>query len=505
MRIYGSSPLYNYVELIFRCKRMFILAIILGTLITSLMVYSRPATYQANMVIQLTGDPETNVVMNDLNRRDRRAEAVAVRRKYARLSFWVKNDRNFIPTVLRDINLDRKYGPEKLDEITAQLQKKLEKPKLLNGQYMNVSIVWGNPTEAEQILNALYARFASRTVATETAAVTNRRIALETQFKQAEAEANRAAQRRVEYLTDHWWQNTQRLPVEMGKYDSLEQQLSTVRFDMAEARMRLDGVLRELRATDKMIVQSKSTLRIVEDPAMRVAQELDELKKQLAQLRTRYQDVHPAVRDVLKRIEDKEREKAEAVKRGPQEKQQEIKEDKQLNPKWVKLDDMRTQLEATVRQLGFRQSGLEKRLARTQANIERMPPEEIRYSKIDREYKLANNFRNQLQALLKAARYDEERDKLLQSQSLDLFIKPKAEKQETAGKAALLYALGPILGVIIAFCFSLVAEALDHTLRTPVEVERYLGKPVLAVIPKIHAPREGRKRLAGGSRTGISS
>ena len=68
-----------------------------------------------------------------------------------------------------------------------------------------------------------------------------------------------------------------------------------------------------------------------------------------------------------------------------------------------------------------------------------------------------------------------------------------------------LYALGPLLGIVVAFCFSLLLESLDHTLRTPVEVEKYLNKPVLAVIPKMAVPREGRKQLGGSSKSSITS
>lgn len=505
MRLYGSSPLYSYVELIFRSKRLFIVAILLGTLITSTMVFSRPVSYEANMIISLTGDPATNAAMNELTRRSRRTEVQAVRRKADRLIFWVKNDREFVPQALRDINLDKKYSAEELDDITKRIQRRLDKPKLINGQYLNIALPWSNPAEAEQILNALYGRFASRTVAEETAAVTNRRIALQQQFDQAEKEANEAARKRTEFLTRNWWQIASRLGAELGKYDATEQRLSSTRFDLTEARMRLDSVTQELSKTDKYIVQSKSSLRIMENPVMKLTQEKEDLTKQLAQLRTRYNDAHPAIRDLQKQIAAKQTEIDEASKKGPQEKQTEIKEDKQLNPKWQQLDQVKSQLATTIRTLEFRRGELEKQLARAEANVRRIPVGEVEYSKVDRDYKYANSHRNQIQALLKTAQYDETRDKLLEKQSIGLLVPPKAEKQDTPGKIALLYALGPILGVLIAFCLSLVAEAMDHTLRTPVEVEKYLGKPVLAVLPKIPAAREGRKRLAGGHRTGITS
>src|SRR5207237_10579180 len=106
---------------------------------------------------------------------------------------------------------------------------------------------------------------------------------------------------------------------------------------------------------------------------------------------------------------------------------------------------------------------------------------------------------------LQSAKIQERNDKYTKAQEMHLEIPPAAEKFDSSGKTILLYGLGPFLGIVIAFCFSLVAETLDHSLRTPVEVEKYLNKPVLAVIPKMESPGKGRKRLAGSSNPTITS
>lgn len=41
--------------------------------------------------------------------------------------------------------------------------------------------------------------------------------------------------------------------------------------------------------------------------------------------------------------------------------------------------------------------------------------------------------------------------------------------------------LGVMLGVFIAF----IVEYLDNTIKTPEDVEKYLGLPVLGAIPKM--------------------
>jgi capsular polysaccharide biosynthesis protein len=78
---------------------------------------------------------------------------------------------------------------------------------------------------------------------------------------------------------------------------------------------------------------------------------------------------------------------------------------------------------------------------------------------------------------------------------MKMMVEPVAEP-DTGTKNILFYAAGPLLGLLIAFAFSLLAETLDHSLRTPVEVEKYLGKPVLAVLPRMDVPKGTQKRLA---------
>jgi capsular polysaccharide biosynthesis protein len=132
-----------------------------------------------------------------------------------------------------------------------------------------------------------------------------------------------------------------------------------------------------------------------------------------------------------------------------------------------------------------------------EGRVKQMPVEEVAYDKIERDYMLANNIRNNTQAELKAAQIDEERDRITSSQSVDLIVKPDATAVDSKSKKVLLYLLGPIIGLLVGFCFSLALEAMDHSLRTPLEVESYLGKPVLAVIPKIQESKESIKRIGG--------
>jgi hypothetical protein len=104
---------------------------------------------------------------------------------------------------------------------------------------------------------------------------------------------------------------------------------------------------------------------------------------------------------------------------------------------------------------------------------------------------IRTNLENRVQAAELAQRQDVDRS----SAETAMLYKPVNEPESTGAKSMLIYAVGPILGLIIAFAFSLVAESLDHSLRTPIEVEKHLGKPVLAVLPRMDPPRVSRRQL----------
>ncbi|MBC7529280.1 MAG: hypothetical protein H7308_17260, partial [Chthonomonadaceae bacterium] len=55
MRVYGSSPLYSYVELVFRAKRLFIVSFIIALLISVGVVAFKSGSYNAKAIYVLSG------------------------------------------------------------------------------------------------------------------------------------------------------------------------------------------------------------------------------------------------------------------------------------------------------------------------------------------------------------------------------------------------------------------------------------------------------------------
>lgn len=497
MRIYGASPLYNYVELVFRCRRLFIVAVILGTVITSYVASTRKTLFTAEMVISLAGDLSARKSLDPNKKEDR-----SVQRKAARLvGFFLPEDRSFLNQVIENANLDKAYPDKSRDELVKELREAISSDDtIIEGQYLKLTMKWPNPAEAEKVLNEVFYVYSARIVNEETALQTSRLQMLQRQFDKYDKQANEQGQRKMRWLQEHWWMQ----PSMMGSYitgnRTTEDKIEDLRLSLADARQRLQIIRDRLRNTPKNVVTEVRTEEQQVRPERELESQLEDKQGQLAQLRNRFTDAAPAIVQLKKDIAELEERISElkqkpAVKSSTGESTTTV-----LNPEYQELTRLEMQFNLTIRGIERQLNRLQATRARNESILQRMPSEEIEYQRIMRDFTLADTMRNQLRNQLYNARIEEERERLTQALLIKMAIPPKAERQNTGAKGMILYILGPILGLIIAFAFSLIAEALDHTLRTPVEVEKHLGKPVLAVLPRIRPTKEERKALGGAAR-----
>jgi len=505
MPVYGGSPLHKYVELIFRSKRLFILCVVLGTVVAGTVMALRRDRYETSMIVALFGDP-TLVEASSESRDMKQDIMAAIQRKVNRLEFWVRKDPEFLREALRNEGLDKKYG-SRFDDVVREARTAVRIAReLVGGQYLEVSMSWHDPVEAEKILSSLYSRFADRTVSEETAVVTNRRFMLERQFKQYDAKANELAQQKTSTYAQNWFRQPGLLPVYMSRWEQSQRQLLDTEMMLNEARVRLSQVNRMLAGEQKYITDTIVDVTGSDSPAFGLTARRQELESQLAQLQTRYNTQHPLVRDLMRQMEALDQQIEEAKRKPAVRRTSETQRSRRINPQYQELQRQRTSLAMSVTGLEQRLASLRRDAETARERVREMPGSEATFEKASREYEMMDKVRNQLRAQLVSAEIDEERDKTTQAALVKLMLPPKSERADSGAKVMLLWGAGPLLGLVIAFAFSLFAEAMDHTLRTPIEVETFLGKPVLAVIPKV-APgaADATRQLPGVSRPSITS
>ncbi len=234
----------------------------------------------------------------------------------------------------------------------------------------------------------------------------------------------------------------------------------------------------------------------------------DDAEKKLNALKLNHTDMHPLVKaaqeDYDKSIAKvEELSKAAATpKKGPA-----VQIRVNNNPQYTSLKTQLTDQDLAIANL---QSTLQSSLAaRDAVDVKaRVAPEEaLKFKYMTEDMGLYAGLHASLRGDLEGARLNEIREEKLKAKEMQTVLDPEAEPEKGGSRGATMLAAGPLLGLLIAFCFSLLSESMDHSLRTPTEVEKYLGKPVLAVLPRMdHTKKAARKQLARGdnNRPGLS-
>jgi polysaccharide chain length determinant protein (PEP-CTERM system associated) len=238
----------------------------------------------------------------------------------------------------------------------------------------------------------------------------------------------------------------------------LEQQ--TVAESLSAARTRI-AMLRQALQQEQRAAPSASR----EAPS-----ESTQLRAQLAALRMRYTDQHPDVQAVAQRLRE-----LEAGEVGPP-------------PVNLEESSLPTQLkgaELEVESLEARQSRLDQEMGRLQRRVDLAPRTEQDLVALTRDL---NQMRESYLALLKKrtdAQMAEQMERRWQGERFKI-LDPAIVPEEPVFPNRLLFAVGGLLGGLgLGLAAAFGREFLDHSVKSPDDLQELLAVPLLATIPVI--------------------
>jgi polysaccharide chain length determinant protein (PEP-CTERM system associated) len=318
-----------------------------------------------------------------------------------------------------------------------------------------------DPQKAMLVLNRLVNLFVEETNDARSEQVEGTAEFLETQLQ----EARQQLEEKEREIRGYKEANRGRLP------DQMPGNLATLQRLQAEQQAFQEN-LRLAREKRAVLERGGVSAVAVGEPGAvpSAALELQQLRSQLASLRTRYTDEHPDVRALASRVARLEAE----VAKGPGERGVPA------------FDPARAQLEAVVldvQRLEARDAEIDKRIQGLQGRVDTTPQTEQGLATLTRDYeKLNENYVNLFKKKL-----DAELAKRLEQrwQGVRYRILEPAYLPETPSfpKPWLFGLLGAILGLGTGLGAALTAELLDHSVKRLREVEENLPFPVLAVFP----------------------
>jgi capsular exopolysaccharide synthesis family protein len=195
-----------------------------------------------------------------------------------------------------------------------------------------------------------------------------------------------------------------------------------------------------------------------------------EEQRHLAELRARYEDRHPLVQQQSSKVEqvlrELTREAETAIKAA------------ELRAAESELDEKKVLGElATLKQEGLRINRLE-----------------IEYNKLKRD---AESFQKQYSLLLNRTKETGMAYRLSLS-ALKVLDYARLPKVPVSPRKRLIIGLAVLLALLIGLSMAFALDALDRTLKSPEDVERHLGLPLLGRLPSV-------KGSAGGGKTAVPS
>lgn len=497
MRIYGSSPLYNYVELVFRSKKLFIVSIVLATVIVSTVMALRAGSYNATALVLLSGTEKTGP--QEVNRDERGT----IDFKINVLNIVMK-DPDFFKEAFKNAGLNQNMSDAQFDDFSKEAKKALTVTAERNT--LVLSIRWKNGDTAEKIINAFYESYSNkvldleRTTGAAEVTLLNKLVAVYTK-KQQDLEKQVA-----DYQKRHVESSLTNFETASVEYQRQKMAVNDIKNQLDVARAKLD------RTKSLLVVTPKTITDIIERTANRESPQYtlllskrEDIQNKLADLRLNHFDSYPPVKQQLSLLKEVDQQIASYDKvsnaKPTKADTRKTKERESSNPQYQALDQQVATSQIDVQGLASQLRNAEDLLKSYQLRAGQTPKEQYEYQELTRNREIYSAFRSNLMSKLENANIDAERDDTLHRKQLAMMVRPKAEPEIMGVKGALFFAVGPLLGLIIAFGFSLLSESLDHSLRTPIEVEKYLGKPVLAVLPKMDPSRDNPRRALGGGDT----
>lgn len=261
---------------------------------------------------------------------------------------------------------------------------------------------------------------------------------------------------------------------------TLPQQLDSNLSALQRLQLEQQSVSENIRAAQDRLALL-ATQGVAATPGSGTSTELQTLKAQLGELRGRYTDEHPDVRNLVSRIASLEQALESGVVRGG-------------------TADLTADVRREIQSLTARREEINRRIASLQNRVEGAPRTEQELATLTRDYqKLNENYLALLNKKLDAQMAEklEKQWKGLRFKVLDPASFPE---QRYFPNRKLFVLAGALAGLCIGFGLALAADFLDHSIRTAAEIERLFAQPVLATIGHISVPRElARAGAAGGA------
>ncbi len=341
-----------------------------------------------------------------------------------------------------------------------------------------VEFVHKDPRKAQEVVNRVATLFIEETIKSRTEQVEGAVDFLATQVADARRELAQKDEALRLYKERRMGKLPEQLQSNLATMQMLQHELQSVEENMIFAREKRDSAARSAGSPASPAATGGTSTG---------QDELNELRRQLAALRSHYTDEHPDVLTVRARIARLEERlaraaSAEAASGAPP----------AAEPATSAAREQLATASLEVKRLEDKRVDLEARIAQIRQRVEDTPTTEQELANLKRDYdKLSENYEGLLSKELEA-RMGARLEQRWRGQRFRTLDPANLPEKPYFPKALLIIGLGFALGMLAGIGASVVVEFLDPSIKDTQDLEGLIEHPVLARIP--HVPSLGARR-----------
>lgn len=388
--------------------------------------------------------------------------------------------KNFAASILLGIrdNHDHEEGTTAYaleeEDIITQVRESITVNSLKNTNIIEINAENINPQLASIIANNTASVFVEESRSTNRSRASEAKKFIEEQLTEKETELKRVEEAKLEYKRqENILYLDEETKINIEQLANFQSQEIDVNNQIIEAKAQLAEVHRQLAKQSETYISSET---ITTNPEVQALQsQLTALEIQLPTLLEKYSKGSPQVSEVEIKIRE--------IKNMVSEKVAEIVGSKvsTRNPIYQNLLAQVVSLETNLISLQTKKESLSSSVKEYESRLEKLPDKELNLARLERAVKVSENI-----YIILLEKYQEARiNEVMELGDIRIIDKARIPQDPIKPNKKLNLAIGGILGLMLGVMLVFFLEYMDNTIKTTDDIERYLGLPVLGLIPKV--------------------
>jgi len=384
---------------------------------------------------------------------------------------------------------DPKYSGMFLEDMVGSLRERIEitvnrSRRRAEADAFSISFEGSDPETVMAVTNGLAGSFIEENLRTREAQAVGTSDFLADELKTKRRRLQEVEQKLREYRRQFMGELPEQLDANLRSLERLQTQLSEREKSLREDKFRLQVINSQIEANRKILAENRTASVSEEGEDL----SLEQLKAQLAALKSSYTDRHPDVVSLKARIADLEARYESGDLESSDNSPVNHSTDPAIRMVSNSLNEQRRQrveIGAEIRNLQLDIAKLNREIERYQERVEKTPQREQELLSFNRDY---DNIQESYNSLLNR--------KLEAEIAVNMEKKQKGEQFRIVDRAALprkpvfpdmkkLFLLSAAAGLGLGAGLIFLLEFLNNSLKQPKDYESELGLAVLATIPKI--------------------